>query len=346
MLFIPSGFVEHTQGADLLWFIGDNFVATSYRNHFKKYNPERDEDKHFIKRNYKFTAFCNSRFASSQSNILARLQNSFAMAVNSNKKSGLMAKYIIVVLDDDLVTYLGATDDQSNLATLFGSWIEWLAKSFTDLINQQMNQLPDKSKKYYPFIYWVLAPTHSFFDKNANQQRIKFNLSLESVIRAKDNDHIRVIKLKDGWNTKDSTLVINNRFSERGLTVFWTAVDRSFWYNSMRCEVFLARQLAYPETGDPKPNASRASETEKSNSARHPEGHHSAGCSTDRPGHGYVSNHILEEEDPMQSFFRRRVFYDNNAGFHRGIHEDQCRFGAEERPDRCYDRFYLPHLRR
>ena len=243
-------FVENTQGADLLWFIGDNFVARSYRAHFKKFQPEKDENGHFIKKNFEFTAFCNSRFASSQSNILARLQDTFAMATNSNKRSGLMARYIIVVLDDDLISYLDFAED--GMATLLGTWIEWLASAFRDLIQQRLKQLPDKSKKFTPFLYWVAALTHAYFDKVINQQRIKFNLSLESVIRARENENKRVMKLKDIWNSKDSTLIINNRMSEPGLTVYWSAIDASFMYNSLRREIFIAKQLTLSESSGTK----------------------------------------------------------------------------------------------
>ena len=100
------------------------------------------------------------------------------------------------------------------------------------------------SKKYSPFIYWVAVPTHKYFDANANRQRVKFNLSLESVIRSKGNEHMRVMRLKDGWDSSDSSLVINNRFSESGLTVYWSAVDSSFKYNSLRREIYMAKNLS------------------------------------------------------------------------------------------------------
>ena len=129
-----------------------------------------------------------------------------------------MARYIIVVLDDDLISYLDFAED--GMATLLGTWIEWLASAFRDLIQQRLKQLPDKSKKFTPFLYWVAAPTHTYFDKVINQQRIKFNLSFESVIRARENENMQVMKLKDIWNSKDSTLIINNRMSEHGLTVY------------------------------------------------------------------------------------------------------------------------------
>ena len=92
-----------------------------------------------------------------------------------------------------------------------------------------------------PFIYWVTAPIHSFFSKDRNKLRIKFNLSLESVIRNKDN--MRVIKLKEFWDTKDSHLVINDRITEMGMIAYCKAIDASFKYNVIRHEQFMAKKL-------------------------------------------------------------------------------------------------------
>ena len=175
---------------DALWFVADNFIARTFRAHFQKYQPKNGDL--YAKNNFEITPHCNSRFASAQGNMLERLQNCLAAAINGNK-DGLLPKYIVVVLDDDLIKFLGFMEE--GVATLLGTWMEWIAKQFGDLIQKRLEQLPVKSSKIVPFIYWVAAPNHSFFSKQTNNLRTKFNLSLESVIRSYSN--MRVIKIKE-----------------------------------------------------------------------------------------------------------------------------------------------------
>ena len=165
---------DELTGTDALWFIGDNFVAKTYRKHYKHMKlvekDEKDENKgstgYYIKDNFEYKAFCNSKFSSNQQNMLARLQNSMAQGVNSTTKTGRLLKYIIILLDDDLISYLNFSQD--GVATLLGTWAQWLADQFDELINSRRKQLPSKCK-VEPFFYWVTAPTHHYFTKDRNQ---------------------------------------------------------------------------------------------------------------------------------------------------------------------------------
>ena len=320
---------ESTIGSDLLWFVGDNFTVKSFRGHYKRVTPEAD--KHFIKENYEYAVFANSRYASSQTNMLAQIQNTVAQVVGSNKKSGLMAKYVIIVLDDDLISYLDSGLEENGLATVFGTWIEWISKEINSLIDCRLGQLPLKLKKYRPFIYWVAAPIHHFFSKGSNQKRIKFNLSLESVVRAHENNNMRVMRIKDGWNTQDSKLVINDRISEVGLTTYWSAIDASFKYNSIRRETFLAKQLSTAGTSTGIPSQMRSfPQREESQRSR------------DRSRSPVRRNRETSSpssRDPMGSFFRRHTDYD--TGYRRGTYEDQPRCYSRRRDFNC---FMLPRL--
>ena len=138
----------------MVCFIGDNFAASTYRQHFKK-----QEGDFYIKNHFKFTAFCNSRFHGSQTNMLARLQNTMASAINGSK-NGMLPQYFVIVLDDDLVSYLNYKKEGA--ATMLGTWVEWLAREFSDLVKKRLDQLPIKCKKTEPFLYWVTAPTQLF----------------------------------------------------------------------------------------------------------------------------------------------------------------------------------------
>ena len=56
-------------------------MAKSYRGHYRNFEPFNH--KHFIMENFEFTAHCNSRFNSVNSNMLACIQGSFAEALNA-----------------------------------------------------------------------------------------------------------------------------------------------------------------------------------------------------------------------------------------------------------------------
>ena len=54
---------------------------------------------------------------------------------------------------------------------------------------------------------------------------------------------MRVIKLKEFWDTKDSHLVINDRITEMGMIAYYKVIDASFKYNVIRHEQFMAKKL-------------------------------------------------------------------------------------------------------
>ena len=72
-------------------------------------------------------------------NMLSRLQTSMASAMNKCRDH-LLPKYIIVVLDDDLISFLDFKYDGA--ATLLGSWVDWLATEFKSLIEQKKSFQP------------------------------------------------------------------------------------------------------------------------------------------------------------------------------------------------------------
>ena len=227
---------------------------------------------YFIKEKFEYTAHCNSRWSSANENMLIRIRNSVVAGLNQQKTGGFLPKYVVIVLDDDLITFLDYKKD--GVATLLGSWVEWLVKEIKVAFTKRIDQLPKKSKKSLPFFYWVTAPTHSYFSKERNALRVKFNLSLESVICAQED--MRVIKIKEGWNAADSKLVIQDRTTSAGLTSYWYAVDASFRYNSQRRDLYLAKKLV-----------SEANEARDSTTA-----------STSRD----VSD-LYARDDPMRNFF-------------------------------------------
>ena len=152
---------------------------------------------------------------------------------------------------------------------------------------------------------------------------------------------MRVIKLKDGWNSRDSKLVINDKITETGKTNYWAAVDASFKFNVLKRDLFMAKSaVSAAAAGNPKivQNQSKDNRTVLSKS--------------------HVASHSgYPAKDPMQDFFKRRHYamshedsdYDHEER-HRDVREDRRdrrRFQYERFDENCrsFNRFALPRPR-
>ena len=267
--------------------------------------------------------------------MLARIQNSFANALSACKKGGL-PKYVIFVFDDDLISFLDYKHSDG-LASMLGEWIQWLVKQIQQLLTERMSQLSSKCRKIQPFLYWVTAPSHSYFSKERNSMRMKFNLSLESVVKQEQN--MRVIKLKEHWNSTDSHLVINDRITEMGMIAYWKGIDSSFKYNSKRRENFVAKNSVV--------NAQESSSSSSQSASHVADDRKVARTAPAASQITHLSNQRSRDmNDPMREFFVRRRNYEEP---HMGAREDQLnRFHNEDRYS--YDRhrnnrFWLPRPR-
>ena len=209
-------------------------MASSYRIHFKK----REKSDYFIKQNFEYKTFCGSKYNDSNSNCLSRLQITFASAIN---KHLLLPKFIIVILDDDLIQYLGFYNQGK--VSLYGEWLQWLIDAYTKAVKDKLKFLPVKAKRpNQPMVYWVEVPNSVHFNKEQYQSRIQFNLTLQSIIRQHAN--MRTIKLKDDWSMDDSNLVSYSGFSATGFDRYWDAIDKAFKFNVAKRDEYLVKEAA------------------------------------------------------------------------------------------------------
>ena len=226
-----------------MWVIGDNFMSKSYRAHFLLRDhmlptEEGTRDRFFIKEGFNFKNYCNSRYNSPNSNMLQQLQNMMAMALNKNPK---LPKFILLILDDDLIMYLDFKGEE--VSSMLGTWLSWLMEQFESLISQRRDLLPMKSKRQYELcMYWCAVPVHSGFNTRRNEIRKKFNLCLESICKGKQD--VRVIKMKERWSFEDKALVMNDKITELGMDAYWDSVDCAFKFNAMKRDVFVAKLIA------------------------------------------------------------------------------------------------------
>ena len=269
----------------------------------------------YIKHHFEFQMFCNSRFNSATTNILTRIQNTVASAINNHIS---LPKYMLLILDDDLITYLDYKG--SGVSELLGKWLSWLIQQIEKLVSARLNQLPPKAKQEYePCIYWCLAPLHMNFSAQHNDIRRKLNLCLESLL--KSNHRMRVIKMKEKWEFSNQSLVQNDKITETGLYTYWDSIDSAFRFNVSKHDIFLPKLKCStkPEVVSKKNQMNVL----VNNDIRRPAAFKSDGGSKETSTEERVSNRRL---DDIQMFFqchKNDPFHWSRRGqsnYHRGNH--------------------------
>ena len=104
--------------------------------------------------------------------------------------------------------------------------------------------------------------------------------------------------MKEGWNSKDSKLVLQDHITELGLTTYWSTLDSSFRFNASKHELFMAKQISIKD--QKTQNQSRNNRSVVS-----------------------ASRAEVPKEDPMEKFFRRnreREYFHEDC--HRGDRKD------------------------
>ena len=90
---------EEPRGKDKVWIIGDNWLAETFRPCFKKMKDYT----YYLKQNFEVVCYCSSKYNDKNQNVISRLQITMAAAINKEKH---LPKFIIVLLDDELIRYL------------------------------------------------------------------------------------------------------------------------------------------------------------------------------------------------------------------------------------------------
>ena len=224
-------FSENLKAINKIWLLGDNFLAETYRKNFKK----AGDINFFMKKNFDVNPFCSSRFSDRNVNTVSHILYSFVSAVNNKV---YLPAYLVIILDDDLIEFIGYK--KYGVSTMYGTWIEYLAKEIVKLIDFRWNELPVASKlEHKTQIYWVEPVMHCNFDVDNRQMRDKFTACLDSVSKIYDN--MRCLKIRNPWDHNDSNLVINSRLTKLGMATYWHTIDASFCFNVKKHEDFITR---------------------------------------------------------------------------------------------------------
>ena len=165
-------------GYDKVWFIGDVFMANSYKQFFEEvFGP--DGKIPYIRAHYNITGYFNSLPPETECpNILQRLQ---ALLANAIQQDPLLSKVIIIVLDDNMMDYLDHYN--TDITRALGRWVEWIANEFHKIITTHKNNLPSKSHKFkYPSLLWCTIPLHDVYGHYNDYKKI-FNKLIGDTIK-------------------------------------------------------------------------------------------------------------------------------------------------------------------
>ena len=207
-------------------------MASTYRDSYKNINTTTD---YHTKENFEIAAFCQSKYENAETNMLSRLRNSLITGINEKTK---LPRFIVVVLDNDLIEYIEYAGQGAS--TLLGNCVEWICEQFVEVIGIAKDALPQKAKKAgYPQIYWVAPPYHKNFMNN--KARSKLTNVLETAFKLFTD--IRVIRMKESWNSQDSNLVNEyGQFTEDGWITYWKSIDKAIKFNAKKRDLYLANQ--------------------------------------------------------------------------------------------------------
>ena len=181
------------KGIKKVWIVGDNLMATSFQQHFKKSKFE-----FFLKEQFEGTGFCSSKYSDSNTNPLSRIQIITAAALNAKD---FMPHFIIMVIDNKLIEHVRYKG--CSVATMYDTLVEWLCKEVWNLIEEKFKLLPKKARVATQ-VYWVLLSNSDYMPDCDRVVRERFRKCLESVVQM--YEAMRVIKLKM-WDPSDESLI-------------------------------------------------------------------------------------------------------------------------------------------
>ena len=212
------------KGYDRIWFISDDFGVRSFDQYV--YSKRDGQNKNwYIVENFEISGFLNNRYHSLDENILSRLRNSL---VNACMEQCLLPKYIVTVLDDDVISTYFANEIYG-MSHNMGKMVHWLMDEYHKIVEAQKDYLPSKAKKQgFPNFIWISPPTHRGFKNNSLRE--KFGKILEKIGLLHDN--VAVLQLKKVWDPNNFSLYLEceGRFTTEGLRSYWEAVDKAVCY--------------------------------------------------------------------------------------------------------------------
>ena len=217
-----------------IWIFGDEFAFKSFEEYYMRQPGERQT---YMKVHYDVSAFVNSEYASANNNALSRMRNLIVHAIQGQV---LLPKMIVVVTDDDFITYLHSFDPKltDDISAPISRIINNIMTEYGRIIISHRDNLPLKSKCWnFPHI-WILPPFHDNFANNS--QRVQLAAAIEST--AKFHEQTSALELKKAWDAHNTGLFVqkSQRFTTEGYITYWDAVDKTVKF----CDIILLKKAA------------------------------------------------------------------------------------------------------
>ena len=83
------------------------------------------------------------------------------------------------------------------------------------------------------------AVSHSNFDYIDQQAREIFSKCLDANCKVHEN--MRVLKIREFWDKSDDNLVLGNKLTKHGISMYWKSLDASLQFNIKKRDEFLIR---------------------------------------------------------------------------------------------------------
>ena len=219
-----------------IFVLGDTFVHKTTETKFKL----TDAAYSYTTRNFNVMVQASPETRSNNPNILARVRNSLVHALN---KCSMLPKIIILVLEDDLIKGMKASD--ATPVSEYSRWIKWLINEFRKIIDTMKDFLPANAKRdEHPQFIWIIPTRHCNYRNNV--PRKKLGTSIENTAKCVEKNIS--LRLVQKWDFNDTNIFLKDeqRFTTNGICDFWTSVDKSIEYYETKWDTNRSPQKRQP----------------------------------------------------------------------------------------------------
>ena len=208
-----------------MWIIGDKFVKDTehiYLNNI--FLPGRIGMEHFGSTNFKIQIFGKENVTRIRNVIAGIISNLSKACSTSQNKFPTIPKWIIFVLEDDLINSISYT--QYGVSAAYGIILQYIMNKCDEIVkkcfyNVQPPLPKNVNRHQYPYIVWIEPTLHTGY-RNSHL-RTKLIRSMHNISQFHDNTV--VMPLRQQWSHSQRDLVHNGQLSPRGAEKLWQAID-------------------------------------------------------------------------------------------------------------------------
>ena len=215
-----------------VWIIGDTFLYDTFTT-FQLAKTEAHIDK--IKPSYIYDYY-NVQFGfhpplSQTRSIEARYVNSFTELLNGNSKDFRLPKYIIIILESDIIAESVKRNNDYGFKKVYRIGVEWVMNEFNRILDSRKEELRNKrpgalSTSAEPRLIWVTTMRRLFNIhedvKTTFKMVKKANEVLEDLVKKFDKySHIIYMDMMDEFKYFD----IMGKLTNTGKSTYWRVID-------------------------------------------------------------------------------------------------------------------------